>query len=50
MQTSLMYKLGIQNVVVPRNRFRVTIFPGYADNDFIVALIVIFFYGRKLWI
>ncbi|CAI9298845.1 unnamed protein product [Lactuca saligna] len=49
-QTSLMYKLGIQNVVVPRNRFRVTIFPGYADNDFIVALIVIFFYGRKLWI
>ncbi|KAI3781451.1 hypothetical protein L2E82_11466 [Cichorium intybus] len=49
-QTSLMYKLGIRNVVVPRNRFRLTIFPGYADHDFIVALIVIFFYGRKLWI
>ncbi|XP_076887328.1 protein LURP-one-related 7-like [Bidens hawaiensis] len=49
-QTSLMYKLGIQNVVVPRNRFRLTIFPGYADHAFIVALTVIFFYGRKLWI
>ncbi|PWA49170.1 hypothetical protein CTI12_AA483960 [Artemisia annua] len=49
-QTSLMYKLGIQKVLVPRNRFRLTIFPGHADHAFIVALIVIFFYGRKLWI
>ncbi|XP_076928279.1 protein LURP-one-related 7-like [Bidens hawaiensis] len=49
-QTSLMYKLGIQNVLVPRNRFRLTIFPGYADHAFIVALTVVFFYGRKLWI
>ncbi|KAL4572513.1 hypothetical protein LXL04_019292 [Taraxacum kok-saghyz] len=37
-QTSLMYKLGFQNVVVPRNKFRLTIFPGYADHDFVVAL------------
>ncbi|XP_071700904.1 protein LURP-one-related 7-like [Rutidosis leptorrhynchoides] len=49
-QTSLMYKLGIRNVIVPRNKFRLTIFPGYADRDFVVALTVIFFYGRKLWI
>ncbi|KAK9054853.1 hypothetical protein SSX86_025932 [Deinandra increscens subsp. villosa] len=49
-QTSLMYKLGIQKVLVPRNKFRLTIFPGYADHAFIVALTVIFFYGRKLWI
>ncbi|KAI3676179.1 hypothetical protein L1987_85780 [Smallanthus sonchifolius] len=49
-QTSLMYKLGIQKVLVPRNRFRLTIFPGCADHAFIVALTVIFFYGRKLWI
>nr|XP_043621849.1 protein LURP-one-related 7 isoform X2 [Erigeron canadensis] len=49
-QTSLMYKLGIQKVLVPRNRFRLTIFPGYADHAFIVALTAIFFYGRKLWI
>ncbi|KAM0064321.1 putative tubby-like protein [Helianthus debilis subsp. tardiflorus] len=49
-QTSLMYKLGIQKALVPRNRFRLTIFPGYADHAFIVALTVIFFYGRKLWI
>ncbi|KAI3770834.1 hypothetical protein L6452_01979 [Arctium lappa] len=50
-QTSLMYKLGMQKVIVPRNRFRLTIFPGgYADHAFIVALIAIFFDGRKLWI
>ncbi|XP_071694912.1 protein LURP-one-related 7-like [Rutidosis leptorrhynchoides] len=48
--TSLMYKHGIRNVIVPRNKFRLTIFPGYADHDFIFALAVIFFYGRKLWI
>ncbi|KAK1410813.1 hypothetical protein QVD17_37353 [Tagetes erecta] len=50
-QTSLMYKLGIQKVLVPRNRFRLTIFPGYPDDHaFIVALTVIFFYGRKFWV
>ncbi|KAD3067525.1 hypothetical protein R6Q59_018422 [Mikania micrantha] len=49
-QTSLMYKLGIQKVLVPRNRFRLTIFPGYADHAFIAALTVIFFYGRNFWI
>ncbi|KAA8543686.1 hypothetical protein F0562_021568 [Nyssa sinensis] len=49
-QTSLMYKLGIQKIFVPRCRFRVTIFPGFVDHALIVALIVIFFDGRKLWI
>ncbi|CAL5424664.1 unnamed protein product [Camellia sinensis] len=49
-QTSLMYKLGIQKVLVPRHRFRLTIFPGFVDHAFVVALIVIFFDGRKLWI
>ncbi|KAJ9535064.1 hypothetical protein OSB04_un001864 [Centaurea solstitialis] len=50
-QTSLMYKLGMQKVIVPRNKFRLTIFPGgYVDHAFIVAFIAIFFDGRKLWI
>ncbi|KAL6967783.1 hypothetical protein U1Q18_033594 [Sarracenia purpurea var. burkii] len=49
-QSSLMYKLGIQKVLVWRHRFRLTIFPGFVDHAFIVALIVIFFHGRKLWI
>ncbi|KAM7522006.1 hypothetical protein LguiA_011908 [Lonicera macranthoides] len=49
-QTSLMYKLGMQKVFVPRNRFRLTIFPGVVDHALVVALIVIFFDGRKFWI
>ncbi|KZV43701.1 protein LURP-one-related 7-like [Dorcoceras hygrometricum] len=49
-QSSLMYKLGIRKVFVPRNRFRVTIFPGFSDHGLIVALIAIFFDGRKIWI
>ncbi|XAR60797.1 hypothetical protein NMG60_11034311 [Bertholletia excelsa] len=49
-QTSLMYKLGIQKVLVWRHRFRLTIFPEFIDHAFIIALIAIFFDGRKLWI
>ncbi|PSR86216.1 Protein LURP-one-related like [Actinidia chinensis var. chinensis] len=49
-QTSLMYKLGIQKVLVWRHKFRLTIFPGSVDHAFIAALIVIYFHGRKLWI
>ncbi|XP_057513152.1 protein LURP-one-related 7-like [Actinidia eriantha] len=49
-QTSLMYKLGIQKVLVRRHKFRLTIFPGSVDHAFIVSLIVIYFHGRKLWI
>lgn len=49
-QTSLMYKLGIVSVFIPRNRFRVTIFPGFADHSLVACLIAIYFDGRKLWI
>uniref|UniRef100_A0A5B7AXH3 Protein LURP-one-related 7 n=1 Tax=Davidia involucrata TaxID=16924 RepID=A0A5B7AXH3_DAVIN len=49
-QTSLMYKLGIQKMFVPRCRFRLTIFPGFVDHALVMALIVIFFDGRKFWI
>ncbi|CAI9107104.1 OLC1v1006390C1 [Oldenlandia corymbosa var. corymbosa] len=49
-ETSLMYKLGIMKKFVLRNRFRVTIFPGFCDVGLIVAMVVIFFDGRKLWI
>ncbi|XP_075503866.1 protein LURP-one-related 7 [Primulina tabacum] len=49
-ETSLMYKLGIGKAFVPRNRFRVTIFPGFADHGLIVSLVTIFFDGRKIWI
>ncbi|XP_073144780.1 protein LURP-one-related 7 [Henckelia pumila] len=49
-ESSLMYKLGIGKVFVPRNRFRVTIFPGFADHGLIVSLVAIFFDGRKIWI
>ncbi|CAK9186475.1 unnamed protein product [Ilex paraguariensis] len=48
-QTSRMYKLGFQNIWVSRLRFRLTIFPGFVDHALIVALIVIFFDGRKFW-
>ncbi|KAK6141350.1 hypothetical protein DH2020_024900 [Rehmannia glutinosa] len=49
-ETSLMYKLGIGKIFVPRNRFRVTIFPGFVDASLVASLIVIYFDGRKLWI
>ncbi|KAL0458562.1 UNVERIFIED_CONTAM: protein LURP-one-related 7 [Sesamum latifolium] len=49
-ETSLMYKLGIGKVFVPRNRFRVTIFPGFNDHCLVASLIVIYFDGRRLWI
>ncbi|KAH6765722.1 hypothetical protein C2S52_016705 [Perilla frutescens var. hirtella] len=49
-QTSLMYKLGIGTIFIPRNRFRVTIFPGFADHSLVACLIAIYFDGRKLWI
>ncbi|KAG8371543.1 hypothetical protein BUALT_Bualt13G0098800 [Buddleja alternifolia] len=49
-ESSLMYKLGIGKVFVPRNRFRVTIFPGFIDRSFVASLIVLYFEGRKLWI
>ncbi|KAK4412489.1 protein LURP-one-related 7 [Sesamum alatum] len=49
-ETSLMYKLGIGKIFVPRNRFRVTIFPGLNDHCLVASLIVIYFDGRRLWI
>lgn len=49
-ETSLMHKLGIQKAFVPRSRFRVTLFPGCSDHGLVLALIVIFFDGRKLWV
>lgn len=47
-QTSLMYKLW--EAYVPRNKFRLTIFPGLVNRALVVALIVIFFDGRKIWL
>ncbi|KAL0389014.1 UNVERIFIED_CONTAM: protein LURP-one-related 7 [Sesamum calycinum] len=49
-ETSLMYKLGMGKIFVPRNRFRVTIFPGFDDHCLVASLIVIYFDGRRLWI
>ncbi|KAL2488569.1 Protein LURP-one-related 7 [Forsythia ovata] len=49
-ETSLMLKLGIKKIFVSRSRFRVTIFPGCTDHSLVLALIVIYFDGRKLWI
>ncbi|KAK3024365.1 hypothetical protein RJ639_043269, partial [Escallonia herrerae] len=49
-QTSLMYKIGLRKPFVPRSRFRLTIFPEFVDHSLIVAFIVIYFDGRKLWI
>ncbi|GMH12354.1 hypothetical protein Nepgr_014195 [Nepenthes gracilis] len=46
-QTSLMYKLGLGKFFVRRSKFRVTVFPGFADHAFIAALILIFLDGRK---
>lgn len=39
-QTSLMYKL--RQLFVGRNKFRLTIFPGFVDQALVAALIVIF--------
>ncbi|OIT01934.1 PREDICTED: protein LURP-one-related 7-like isoform X1 [Nicotiana attenuata] len=49
-ETSLMYTLGFRKHFIPRNRFRVTIFPGFAELSLVVALVVIFFDKRKFWI
>ncbi|KAF8396998.1 hypothetical protein HHK36_018636 [Tetracentron sinense] len=43
--TNLLYKLG--KVIVGRRKFRLTIFPGFSDHALVVALLVIFFDGRK---
>ncbi|WOH08034.1 hypothetical protein DCAR_0727470 [Daucus carota subsp. sativus] len=47
-QTSLMHKLW--DAYVPRNKFRLTIFPGLVNRALVVALIVIYFDGRKIWL
>ncbi|KAK1391041.1 hypothetical protein POM88_019219 [Heracleum sosnowskyi] len=47
-QTNLMYKLW--DAYVPRNKFRLTVFPGLVNRALVVALIVIFFDGRKIWL
>ncbi|KAJ4972139.1 hypothetical protein NE237_005238 [Protea cynaroides] len=44
-ETSLLYKL--RKIIVGRRRFKLTIFPGFVDHALIVALVVIFFDGRK---
>ncbi|XP_059300683.1 protein LURP-one-related 7 [Lycium ferocissimum] len=49
-ETSLMYTLGFRKYFIPRNRFRVTIFPGFAELSLVVALVVIFFDKRKFWV
>ncbi|KAJ8543575.1 hypothetical protein K7X08_006098 [Anisodus acutangulus] len=49
-ETSLMYTLGFRKHFIPRNRFRVTIFPGFAELSLVVALVVIFFDKRKFWV
>ncbi|RVW56886.1 Protein LURP-one-related 7 [Vitis vinifera] len=46
LRTSLMYKLG--KAFVGRCKFRLTIFPGSGDHAVVMALIVIFFDGRRL--
>lgn len=35
---------------VPRNKFQLTIFPGLVNRALVVALIVIYFDGRKIWL
>ncbi|KAI4340389.1 hypothetical protein MLD38_025230 [Melastoma candidum] len=44
-QTSFMYKL--KQIYVRRNKYRLTIFPGFSDHVLLIALVVIFFYGKK---
>lgn len=43
-----MHKLW--DAYVPRNKFRLTIFPGLVNQALIVALIVIYYDGRKIWL
>ncbi|KAL8027029.1 hypothetical protein ABFX02_14G068700 [Erythranthe guttata] len=49
-ESSLMHKLGFEKLFVTRNRFRVTIFPGFADHSLVASLVVIYFDGRRFWI
>uniref|UniRef100_A0A0V0HB37 Uncharacterized protein n=1 Tax=Solanum chacoense TaxID=4108 RepID=A0A0V0HB37_SOLCH len=49
-ETSLMYTLGFRKHFIPRNRFRVTIFPGFAELSLVVALVAVFFDKRKFWL
>ncbi|KAL2899349.1 RNA-directed DNA methylation 4 [Bienertia sinuspersici] len=46
-QTHLMYKLGFRKHFVGRSKFRVTVFPGFSDYNFIASLILVFLDGRK---
>ncbi|KMT05428.1 hypothetical protein BVRB_7g175550 [Beta vulgaris subsp. vulgaris] len=46
-QTNLMYKLGFRKHFVGRSKFRVTVFPGFSDYNFIASLILVFLDGRK---
>ncbi|VFR00683.1 unnamed protein product [Cuscuta campestris] len=48
-QSSRMYTIGFQNQFVPRNRFRITLFPGPCDLLVVLSLFVIFLYKRKFW-
>lgn len=49
-ETSLMHTLGFRKHFIPRNRFRVTIFPGFVELSLVVALVAIFFDKRKFWV
>ncbi|XP_074263651.1 protein LURP-one-related 7 isoform X2 [Silene latifolia] len=46
-QTNLMYTLGFRKHFVSRSKFRVTIFPGFADYTLVAGLILVLFEGRK---
>lgn len=46
-QTSLMYTLGFRKIFVSRDKFRITMFPGFSDYAIIVGLIAVFLDGRK---
>ncbi|RAL43347.1 hypothetical protein DM860_012488 [Cuscuta australis] len=48
-QSSRMYTIGFQNQFVPRNRFRITLFPGPCDLLLVISLFVVFLYKRKFW-
>ncbi|EPS67691.1 hypothetical protein M569_07086, partial [Genlisea aurea] len=52
-ETSLMYRIGVGKLFVPRSRFRVTLFPGFhqsLSSSLVAAFVVLYFDGRKLWI
>ncbi|KAL8141368.1 hypothetical protein V2J09_007389 [Rumex salicifolius] len=46
-QTSMMYTLGFRKIFVSRDKFRVTLFPGYSDFSILAALVAVFMDGRK---